>query len=424
MKINIFNSNILTSSREKKSLYLPNVALCFDETGKIIAINSLELIIEQFPNTKIRDLTDKIIIPGLIDLHTHLPQYENIGIYKGELLDWLNELTFPTERKFEDNYYAEAQSSLFFTALAKAGTTTACVYSTVHYSATDIAFKEAQKSGLRILMGNTMMDMNAPEYLFLSAAENIKNGEKLANKWHNCGKLEYIVTPRFAGSCSPELLEKAGNFANSNYLYIQTHLSENRAELDFIHKLYPHTLDYFDVYEKYGLANERSIFAHSIYLNQREIDALKSRKCSIAHCPCSNRFLGSGIMPLKTYLDNDIKVGLGSDVSGGYSLSIINEMRESIENSKILEVFSEKKNNVINPELSFYLATLGGAVALGKDCEIGSLENGKQADFVIIDPQFDIKNQESEYITSKLIYTETKILETWCTGAKVYQAKN
>lgn len=363
-------------------------------------------------NPKFFDYSDHLICPGFVDTHNHLPQYAFAGIGEKELLPWLKKYTFPREKKFIDKKIAEEAAKVFFKDLLKNGTTTTATYVTVHKSATDIAFRQAEKSKIRAFIGKTITDVNAPSHLTEKPEKAIKDSVELIEKWHDRnGRLFYILTPRFAITCSAEVMTATAKIAKEKDVHIQTHLSENPEEIKQAQKLFPKCKNYTDIYHQAGLLGPKTIVAHCIHLNNEEIKTIKKTKTKIAHCPTSNRFLMSGIMPFRKYRKENLTMGLGTDVAGGYSLSMFNEMKEAIENSKTLSVFSKgESGSPMTIAEAFHLATLGGAETLSMQKEIGSLEKGKKADFLIIDHnKADPMGKNGSYrapeqILSKLIY--------------------
>ena len=370
-----------------------------------------------------------MICPGFIDIHNHLPQHAFAGIGEKELLPWLKKYVFPREKMFKNKEIAKESAKRFFEDLIENGTTTTLTYTTIHPSATDIAFECANKSKIRAILGKVMMDQNSPSFLTEKTQESLRSSLELIDKWHGFdGRLFYVLTPRFAITCSMELMKEIGEIARLKDVYVQTHLSENQEEIKFIRALFPKCKNYTDVYNQAGLLGPKTIMTHAIHLNDEEIRLLKTSKTKIAHCPTSNRFLTSGIMSFRKYNKKGLEMGLGTDVAGGYSLSMFNEMKEAIESSKCLYYFSEgKSGSPMTPSEAFYLATLGGAKALSMEHEIGSLEKGKKADFLIIDPQkIDPMKSHSIYtkpeqILSKLIYRgdRTCIKHVYSGGKKV-----
>lgn len=362
------------------------------------------------------DYSNYIITPGFIDLHTHLPQVFARGLGDLELMDWLEKYIFVEELKFKDIDYAKNASEVFFDNLIQNGTTTACVYTSTFREAADVSFQTAINLKLRVFMGNTLMDLPNNQGLYLSYEENIANIEYLFKKYHNSidDNINYILTPRFAGSCSPELMKYVANFAVQNNVKIQTHLSENLSEIEYMKSLYPNSENYTNIYDTHGLLKEHTILAHSIYLSNDEVVTLKNHNCSIAHCPNSNRFLSSGIMKTKEYISKDLNIGLGTDIGAGYSFSILNEMKEAVENSKLLSLMqvenTKNETHKITLENAFYLATLGGAKSLGLENKLGNFTIGKFADFCVFDLKLgenqiqDVNILSKEIILSNLIY--------------------
>jgi len=408
--------------------YFPDGCLVVEKDGTISFCGKTEQAHQKFPDSNIVDLRPHIIIPGLVDTHTHLPQYYSAGTGHGTLLSWLNNSIFPLEERFINESFAESCARDFFTNALACGTTAMAVYSSSFYSATNLAFQQAEKAGIKVWMGKAMMDMNAPVQLMQSADTNIRLSLSLASSWHgkNNGQLNYLLTPRYAGSCSAELLTATSTVAISEGLAIQTHLAENKDEISFVQSHHPTALDYTDIYNSHNLLTNKTILAHSIYLSPKEIHVVKEHNCGIAHCPNSNRFLQSGIMPLDNYTKQGLKIGLGSDIAAGYSLSILNEAREAIEQSKTLKMFSTEQYDVMNVGEVFYLATLGGAHVLNAQNKIGNFSYGKDADFVVIDSSQIISPymtlEQPEKILSKVIYTSPTVRSTFIRGKSMFNA--
>jgi guanine deaminase len=320
-----------------------------------------------------------LITPGLIDTHLHAPQLEMIGSYGGHLLEWLERYTFPTEAKFADPEHARVVAGHFFDELLRNGTTTSLIFSTVHTEATDLLFAEAERRGVRAIIGKAMMDRNAPAELLEDPATAYTEAKKLISKWHRRGLLAYAVSPRFAPACSPELLEVAGKLvAEGDDLYVHTHVAENLAETAWVRALFPDARDYVDVYARHGLLGPRSVLAHGIHLSDRELRALDEAGSRIAHCPNSNLFLGSGLFPLGRVREAGLTVGLGTDIGAGTTPSMFSAMADAYKVQQVQGVS-------VTPFQLWYLATLGGAKTLSLDHRTGSLEQGKDADFLVLD---------------------------------------
>ena len=422
----IYRGRILNPLSYSELEDIPNGALVVSE-GKIIEYGKFNDVRRR---GNIVDFGDKVITPGLIDTHVHLPQYDVVAMEDYELLEWLDNYIFPAEKRFESTQVAREASARFFTDLKANGTTTACVYSTVHKDSTDVAFEEAHSCGLRIFMGKVMMDQNSPEFLKEKTADSLKASEELCKKWHrkDGGRLNYIFTPRFAPTCSLELLKQVSKLARKHDAYIQTHLSENRHEIRLVKTLFPDCRNYTHVYESADLLMPKTIMAHCIYLEDQEISTLRKYSTKVAHCPSSNFFLKSGIFNATRIIDAGLDVGLGSDVGGGPNLSMFREMSNACYMSKVNYILSEGKSNSIDSTFAFYLATIGGAKVLGLEHIIGNFSVGKEADFIVldaakIDPQKNNKGRKAKEILSQIIHRghEMIVSATFVQGVQVYE---
>ena len=375
------------------------------------------------------------IFPGLVDCHTHLPQYSVVARGESELLPWLRQHIFPVEREFTGPK-AREEAPQFFRELARNGTTTVMAYAAIYEDSCDIGFEAARQSGVRTILGKMMMDLGSygqiqpKKVLSISLLES----ERLCRKWHKAenGRLDYAFSPRFAVTCSEKLMRGAAELAARFGAYLQTHLAENREELEKVHHLHMGTRDYTHVYEKCGMLTPRTVLGHCIHLNPREIAAIAAAQSTVAHCPSSNLFLGSGLMKLDQLLKAGIHVGLGSDVAGGPELSMWHVMRAAIEVQKARTAY-EPNLRPLRPSEAFYLGTQGGARALGKSPIIGTLEPGKEADMIVIDiaallPYPQNRNAmaglTAEDILALCIYRggPTANLETYVRGKCIYQA--
>ncbi|HYR27197.1 MAG TPA: guanine deaminase [Thermoanaerobaculia bacterium] len=356
--------------------YFEDGCLAVDENGRITGVGEWA---ERPEGTAIELGNDALIVPGFIDTHLHAPQIEMIGSYGGHLLEWLERYTFPTERQFEDPAHARKVAAAFYDELLRHGTLTALIFSTIHSPATDIFFEEAERRGFRGIIGKTMMDRHAPEYLLdKSAQQSYDESRVLLTKWHGRGLLHYAITPRFAPTSTPELLEAAGALKKEfPDAWVHTHISENRNEVRWVRELFPEA-EYADVYDHYGLLGEKSVLAHGVWLTAEELDLLARRGARISHCPNSNLFLGSGLFPLHRVLNAGVVVGLGSDIGAGTTPSFFNAMADAYKVQQVQGVS-------LSPFQLWYLSTLGGAKTLSLDAETGSLEAGKSADFLVID---------------------------------------
>jgi guanine deaminase len=375
------------------------------------------------------------IFPGLIDCHTHLPQYTAIARGESQLLPWLRENIFPVEREFTGPK-AREESPLFFHELARNGTTTAMVYAAIYEDSCDVGFEAAEQSGLRVILGKVMMDLGSygqlqPKKIL---AVSLIESERLCRKWHGAdnGRLEYAFSPRFAVTCSEKLMRSAAELAQRFNAYLQTHLAENREEIEKVHNLHMSARDYTDVYEKCGLLTPKTMLGHCIHLSAREIDAIAAAQSSVAHCPTSNLFLGSGLLKLDQLMQAGLAIGLGSDVAAGPELNMWQVMRGALDVQKARGMY-EPNLPRLRPSEALYLATSGGARALGKSALIGSLDVGKEADLVVIDLEalrpYGTKGRRFDDLSTEDILTlciyrggPHSTLETYVRGKCVYRA--
>jgi guanine deaminase len=339
------------------------------------------------------DVRPWVLLPGLVDLHAHLPQIPNAGLGAGlELLTWLERYIFPLERGY-DVAAAERLAPAAWRAFAGAGTTTALVYGAVFEDSLDATFRAAEAHGIRAIVGKVMMDritydttIEPTEILDRSLAQSAR----LIERWHGVdgGRLRYAVTPRFAVSCTAEMLRESAALASSTGAYWQTHLSEDRGEIETVAYLFPEARDYVDVYDRAGGLGPRTVLAHAVHLSDREIDRLVESGSRVAHCPTSNLFLASGMMPLGRYVEAGIALGLGSDVAAGPDLSIFSQMRVGFYVQNARRTAGVESGPVLQPLDWLRMGSLGGARALGLGDVIGSLEAGKEADVIAIDPAY------------------------------------
>ena len=362
--------------------YLPD-GLLVVEAGKIKAFGTYENLQEQYAEAETITYADKLITPGLIDLHVHYPQTEMIAAYGEQLLQWLDKYTFPTEAKFKDKEYARKIAAFFLDELLRNGTTTAVVLTTIFPQSVEVLFSEAQRRQMRIIAGQVLMTRNAPDFLLNDAQTAYAQTREQIQQWHGLDRLLYAITPRFAITSTPEELSLAGKLkAEFPDVYVHTHLAENVQEVEFTAKLFPESKDYLHVYEQFGLVSDRTILAHCIQLDDSAFQRLSDSGAAIAFCPTSNLFLGSGLFKLHQAKSTEtpIKVGLATDVGGGTSFSQLQTMSDAY---KVMQL----QNKNLSVFQAFYLATLGAAKALSLEDKIGSFEVGKEADFVVWDLQ-------------------------------------
>lgn len=335
--------------------------------------------------------SDGFLLPGFVDTHVHAPQYVFTGTgYDLPLLDWLNKYTFPRESAFKDLNYARDAYQKAVIRLLRSGTTTACYYGTIHRQSCEILAETMVRFYQRGFVGKVNMDQNSPEWYCESTDASVEDTVQFLNAMSKLDPerslVAPVITPRFAPTCSAKLQSQLSQLAVDKQLLVQTHISENKKECEWVHELFPDCKSYSDVYEKFGLLSSRTVLAHAIYLSESERELIKAKKVGISHCPTSNFCLKSGVLNLRELLREGQKVGLGTDVSGGYSPSILVAMRDAITASKLTEM-SDSACPSLQLHEAFYLATLGGAEVLNLADKVGSFAVGKEFDAQVIDPR-------------------------------------
>jgi guanine deaminase len=390
--------------------------------GRIEAVGDFEQIASgPGEGVEVVDHRPHLIMPGFIDAHAHMPQMQVIASYGAELLDWLNNYTFPAETKFADTEHARRIAAHFLDTLISHGTTSVAAYCSVHRTSAEALFEAAMLRDMRIVAGKVMMDRNAPNGLRDTPQAGYDDSKALIERWHGRGRLSYAITPRFAITSTPEQMEMAGALA-SEYpdLHIQTHLSENHAEIAFAEELFPDRADYTDIYDHYGLTGPKTLFGHCIHLSEREADVLADSGSVAVFCPTSNLFLGSGLFDYQRYRKRGkgLRIAAATDVGGGTNYSMLRTMDEGY---KVIALKGEK----LNPLASFWQITLGNAKALSFDRQIGVLEPEHEADIVVLDsaatPAMAIRAETIETLAEELFLLQTlgddrAVVETYVAG--------
>jgi guanine deaminase len=350
------------------------------EDGFVKLVGDAETLAESLPGqAAVTDYRGKLIVPGFIDCHVHFPQLDIIGSFGAQLLDWLNRYAYPVEAKFADAAHAREVASAFVDELLRNGTTTALVFGTVHAHSADAIFEAAESRGMRLVAGKVLMDSNCPEELRDDPGSAYADSKALIEKWHGRGRLGYAITPRFALTSSAEQLAAAGRLAAEHPdVWVHTHLAENMQEVAAIARQFPQSRSYLDVYDGFGLLREKSVFAHCLHMDHEDRSCMARKGGAAAFCPTSNLFLGSGLFDLPAMRAAGVSSGLGTDVGGGTSLSLL---RTASEAYKVLHL----QEHALPSMQALYLATLGAAEALHLDDRIGNFANGKEADFVVLD---------------------------------------
>ncbi|HEJ9171352.1 guanine deaminase [Serratia nevei] len=377
------------------------------------------------PGFAVTEYRDKPIVPGFIDTHIHYPQTEIIGAYGDQLLDWLNNYTFPTESRYGCERHADAMSAFFLRELLSNGTTTALVFGSVHPQSVDALFSQAQTLNMRLIAGKVMMDRHAPQALLETPEQSYRDTRELITRWHGKGRLGYAITPRFAPTSTPALLAQVQRLREEfPDVWLQTHLSENPQEVAWVKSLFPQSQSYLDVYHRYGMTGGKSVFAHCLHLEEQEWDCLCETRSAIAFCPTSNLFLGSGLFDLQQAWRKRVKLGIGTDVGAGTSFNMLRTLGEAYKVGQL-------QHYRLSAVEAFYHATLGGARALSLDDKIGNFDVGKEADFVVLDPavtplqQLRYANSATPAEQGFVLMTlgdDRNIYRTYVDGKVVYQA--
>jgi guanine deaminase len=392
------------------------------EAGKIAAIGAYCDIRKKAPADAVEiDHRPYLIMPGFIDTHLHFPQMQVIASYAANLLEWLNTYTFPEECRFVETAHAEKIAAHFYDELARHGTTTAAAYCSVHKTSADAYFSEAMRRNMCMVGGKVMMDRNAPQGLLDTPEMGYDETRQVIADWHGKGRNHVAITPRFAITSTPQQMAAAQALAQEfPDLHIQTHLSENHDEIRFTCELYPDAIDYTDIYARYGLLSPKSLFGHCIHLSEREADAMSEAGSVAVHCPTSNLFLGSGLFPLKALArrEKPVRIGVATDIGGGSSYSMLRTMDEAY---KIQQLLGER----LNPLESYYYMTRGNAEALSLADSIGTLDEGTDADLVVLNaaatPAMALKMDVVKTLPEELFLLQTMgddraVAETYVAG--------
>jgi guanine deaminase len=432
-----FRASILHFLRDPAELPHARVqeAYSFFEDGLLVVEDGLVVDVGEYAvhatglgDTPVTDYRGRLIVPGFIDTHVHYPQTGIIGSYGEELLSWLSTYTYPTEAAFGDPAHASAVADVFLAELLRNGTTSALVFATVHSASVDALFERALKLNLRLISGKVLMDRNAPGYLCDTPERAYSESKALIEKWHGKGRLGYAVTPRFAATSTPAQLHAAARLLKEHpECWMHTHVAENKSECAWVRELFandtPPGTSYLGVYDHYGLMGERSVFAHGVQLDDADFELVGRRRSALSFCPTSNLFLGSGLFRFKRARELDVKLGLGTDVGGGTSFSLLHTLNEAY---KVIKLQGDKLSSLE----AFHLATLGSAEALAIDDKVGSFREGNEADFVVLDPNATpllrfrmgrAKELEERLFVFMTLADDRAIEATYVAGACVHQ---
>ena len=391
-----FRGTILNPRSERHCALYADGLLVVNDAGQVAAIGAAEAVARRFGAGAIEIIESKaapLILPAFTDVHLHWVQNRIKGMAKGQtLLPWLNECAWPEEARFAEPKYAKEAAAQFWRDIARNGTLVGAVYSSIHESALDAFVPQFG----HFLVGNVMMTQNSPLTLTQTEADALALCERFAGKL----KRNYAVSPRFAPSCSMELMTRAAKIAQRHECFIQTHLAENLDEVAWVHKLFPDCRSYTEVYKRAGLLGRRTVLGHCIYLDDDELALLKAADAVIAHCPSSNEALGSGRMPIERIRKAGIRWALASDIAAGPSLSMLHEMKT------FLRVHADAGLR-FNPIEAFYRATLAGAEMLGLADRCGNLDVGKEANFILLDASRLGKPHDANEALAELLSSET-----------------
>ncbi|TCK44384.1 guanine deaminase [Paraburkholderia sp. BL8N3] len=395
------------------------------EDGRVVAAGAYTALAARIaPDAVIKSMRDKLIVPGFIDAHIHYPQTDMIASPAPGLLPWLNTYTFPTERAFADPSHARETASFFLDELLACGTTTALVYCTVHKESADAFFTESEARNLRMVAGKVLMDRNCPEFLRDTAQSGYDDSAELIARWHNRGRQQYVLTPRFAATSTEAQLEACSVLARAHEdVFIQTHVAENTDEIKWVEGLFPGHRSYLDIYDHYGLLRRRAVYGHCIHLDDTDRRRMAETGSVAAHCPTSNLFLGSGLFDFEKAGAANMPVALATDVGGGTSFSMLQTMNEAHKIARLT-------GHNLSATRMFWLATTGAAKVLDLADTVGTLAPGSEADFVVLDPQATpllarrtarAGSLEELLFAFALLGDDRAVFETYAAGERVHQ---
>uniref|UniRef100_A0AAY4CY08 Guanine deaminase n=1 Tax=Denticeps clupeoides TaxID=299321 RepID=A0AAY4CY08_9TELE len=437
----VFWGTFVHSTCNEAVQVLEDTAVGVDHEGKIVFIKTGEDVqrVSQEVGFNAADVKQlgkhEFFMPGMVDAHIHASQYSFTGTALDlPLLEWLNTYTFPVEAQFEDPEFAKKIYSQVVRRTLRNGTTTACYFATIYTETTLLLAEIADRVGQRALVGKVCMDRNdGASYYKESTEESMRETDKFITQLLGKGYplVSPIITPRFAPSCTSPLLEFLGKTAKNNDIHVQSHISENRDEVNLVQQLFPDCKSYTDVYLKHGLLSRKTVMAHACYLSDKELEIFHKTGASIAHCPNSNISLCSGMLDVSRVMKHKVKIGLGTDVAGGYAPSMLDAIRRAIDTSKALTILDPKHQTLTFQEV-FRLATLGGSQALSLDDQIGNFAVGKNFDALLVnvsvpDGPIDICNEEDpKVILEKFLNLgdDRNIVEVYVAGRRVVPFDN
>ncbi len=394
--------------------------------GQVAAVGPLAELRAQMPQAEVADHGARLILAGFVDAHVHYPQTAIIASWGKRLIDWLNSYTFPEEERFGDRAYADEIAARYLDLTTAHGTTTVCSYCTIHPESVDAFFSAAQARGQRVVAGKTCMDRNAPPGLRDTAQSAHDDSAALIARWHRVDRLEYAITPRFSPTSTPEQLEALGAlWAEHPSCLMQTHLSEQTDEIEWVQELFPQARDYLDTYEEFGLLGARGLYGHAIHLTERERHRLREYGAALVHCPTSNTFIGSGLFDMAGLMAEGQRIGLATDTGGGSSFSMLRTMAAAYEVGQL-------RGTPLHAAQLLWLATQGSATALRMQDKIGNIAPGMEADLVVLDlastPAIAQRSARAEDLWEAVFPTimmgdDRAIAEVWIGGKRVQERR-
>ena len=421
-KVQIYRANIIYTPESKRFEVVPRgyVAVC---DGKVEGVYTQ--LPQHLASCPVTDLGDRLLIPAMCDMHVHAPQYRNQGLAMDEeLLPWLQNYTFPEELKFADVAYAERIYRRFIHDLWRFGTMRVVAFASVHLDSTRLLMQLLQQAGMGGRVGKVNMNRNCPEGLQESTTDALEACDALVSEFERPDALvRPIVTPRFVPSCTPDMLEACGQMAAKYKLPVQSHLSENLGEIEWVKELEPESKHYADAYDRYGLLGQTpTIMAHCVWTQGSELELMKKNDVMVAHCPTSNFNLSSGLAPVRSFLDEGLRIGLGSDISGGHDLNMFRMLVYAIQVSKMQYQQDKSKAFLTLPEI-FWIATKSAGSFFGK---VGSFEPGYEFDALVIDDsvlhpdEYSLLHRLERYI---YVGDDRQIVHRFCRGQEVEEPK-
>ncbi len=389
--------------------------------GKILAMGAFSDMQAMLPQADVIDHGSKLILAGFVDAHVHYPQTAIIASWGKRLIDWLNSYTFPEEMRFGDPAYAREIAERYLDLTAANGTTTMCSFATIHPASVEAFFTAAQARGQRVVAGKTCMDRNAPEGLRDTAQSAYDDSKALIARWHGVDRIEYAITPRFSPTSTPDQLAALGAlWAEHPDCLMQTHLSEQLDEIEWVRSLFPQARDYLDTYEEHGLLGARGLYGHAIHLEERERHRLREHGVALVHCPTSNTFIGSGLFDMAGLMAEGQRIGLATDTGGGSSFSMLRTMAAAYE-------IGQLRGQPLHAAQLLWLGTQGSATALRMEDKIGNIAPGMEADLVVLDlastPAISQRTARAEDLWEAVFATlmmgdDRAICEVWINGQR------